>query len=197
MDIPNPEFPVYTVIREDGTGPQRTLHRNLLLPINFLPVSTDKTAVPKVKPRKQRHLNQRTSSSSDEQGNSEDSSDPEYYVIPQRRPNYHQDQSLTTVPNIPPVQPVPVQTDRHTSSVHLSNNYTVQSTPSTQSTHSTGMSNSQSTSLSVPAEATPPIGEESVLVLPRPQRDRKPPQRYGEWVTPIITSTSVEKEYFV
>ena len=38
-----------------------------------------------------------------------------------------------------------------------------------------------------------PIDEESVLILTRPQRHRKPPQRYGEWVTPVEASTSVEK----
>ena len=33
----NPDIPVYRVHREDGVGKIRTLHRNLLLPINFIP----------------------------------------------------------------------------------------------------------------------------------------------------------------
>ena len=35
---PNEAIPVYVVKREDGTGPDRTLHRNLLLPIGHLPL---------------------------------------------------------------------------------------------------------------------------------------------------------------
>ena len=32
---PNSDIPVYVVQRENGTGPKRTLHRNLLLPIQY------------------------------------------------------------------------------------------------------------------------------------------------------------------
>ena len=48
---PNTEIPLYVVQREDGIGPKRTLHRNLLLPINFLPVDTS-NLTPLVKPRR-------------------------------------------------------------------------------------------------------------------------------------------------
>ena len=37
LDQPNGEIPVYVVQRENKVGPKRTLHRNLLLPIGFLP----------------------------------------------------------------------------------------------------------------------------------------------------------------
>ena len=37
---PNIDIPVYVVQREDGVGPKRTLHRNLLLPIGFLSEQT-------------------------------------------------------------------------------------------------------------------------------------------------------------
>lgn len=39
---PNPDIPVYDVKREDGVGRLKTLHRNLLLPINFIPRRNDK-----------------------------------------------------------------------------------------------------------------------------------------------------------
>ena len=46
MEIPNPDIPVYKVRREDDTGPIRTLHRNLLLPIAIFP-STSPTSISK------------------------------------------------------------------------------------------------------------------------------------------------------
>ena len=36
MDQPNPDIPVFNVMREDGAGKMRTLHRNLLLPVGFI-----------------------------------------------------------------------------------------------------------------------------------------------------------------
>lgn len=36
LDKPNVDLPVYVVKREDGEGPTRTLHRNLLLPLNCI-----------------------------------------------------------------------------------------------------------------------------------------------------------------
>ncbi|XP_033764211.1 uncharacterized protein LOC117345273 [Pecten maximus] len=38
---PNEVIPVYTILREDGEGKNRTLHRNHLLPIGCIPVRTD------------------------------------------------------------------------------------------------------------------------------------------------------------
>lgn len=37
----NPEIPVFVVQKENGLGPKRTLHRNLLLPISSLPLSLE------------------------------------------------------------------------------------------------------------------------------------------------------------
>ena len=38
---PNPDIPVFVVEKEAGGGTNRTLHRNMLLPVNFLPFTTD------------------------------------------------------------------------------------------------------------------------------------------------------------
>ena len=43
LSQPNPGIPVYVVQREDKGGPKRTLHRNLLLPINSLPLDSGTT----------------------------------------------------------------------------------------------------------------------------------------------------------
>ena len=53
LDQPNPEVPVYVVQRGDGTGSKRTLHRNLLFPIGFLPVQTPTNATEIDKTNKQ------------------------------------------------------------------------------------------------------------------------------------------------
>ena len=45
LEQPNPEIPVYVVHREDKVGPKRTLHRNLLLPINQLPLRETSTNI--------------------------------------------------------------------------------------------------------------------------------------------------------
>lgn len=39
LEQPSEEFPVFVVRREDGVGRKRTLHRNNLLPVNYLPLS--------------------------------------------------------------------------------------------------------------------------------------------------------------
>ena len=43
VEQPNDDIPVFVVKREDGKGAKRTLHRNLLLPVNFLPLTTSTT----------------------------------------------------------------------------------------------------------------------------------------------------------
>ena len=48
---PNPEIPVFKVRPENGIGRERTLHRNLLLPCNFLPVEVEPTPSPQTRKR--------------------------------------------------------------------------------------------------------------------------------------------------
>lgn len=56
LSQPNPDIPVYRVHREDKSGKVRTLHRNLLLPLNFIPPERI-NIVPKPMPRKRKLKN--------------------------------------------------------------------------------------------------------------------------------------------
>jgi hypothetical protein len=90
---PNPDVPVYVVIREDGTGRLRILHRNLLLPIGHIDPDerSQATKKPIPKPRqKKTQLNQEehqeeltnTEEEVKEDTNLSDSEDEIYFQIP-------------------------------------------------------------------------------------------------------------------
>ena len=51
VEHPNPEIPVFKVRPEKGPGRERVLHRNLLLPCNFLPASRSEPG-PRPKPKR-------------------------------------------------------------------------------------------------------------------------------------------------
>ena len=55
LEHPNTDIPVYIVQKEDSSGPKRKLHRNHLLPVNFLPLkepqTTPELTKPPIKPR--------------------------------------------------------------------------------------------------------------------------------------------------
>lgn len=69
-------IPVYVVRPETGEGPQRTLHRDLLLPCGFLPMTQveDETDITKVarRPRTRRHPKSDLSSETDENDSQSD-----------------------------------------------------------------------------------------------------------------------------
>ena len=89
LDQPNEDIPVFTVQKEDRRGSKRTLHRNLLLPVNFLPLTPKAAACKKPRPVK-KTLEEQThhfhdvdnSSSSSSDSDSESSSDG--YVLRSR-----------------------------------------------------------------------------------------------------------------
>ncbi|VDI21804.1 Hypothetical predicted protein [Mytilus galloprovincialis] len=88
VNQPNKEIPVYEVKKENGTGRKKTLHRNLLLPIGFLPktVESEITPAPRQRRKPQRSgrpptksvgnsIENMTASESDEE------SEQEYWII--------------------------------------------------------------------------------------------------------------------
>ena len=82
IDQPNPEIPVYKVRKENGEGPVRTLHRNLLYPISTsLDMPVDET-LPEVPNRKLR------SDTNVQNQGSDDDSDNEYFVVQTVRKTY-------------------------------------------------------------------------------------------------------------
>ena len=96
--IPNPDVPVYKVQRETGKGPTRTLHRNLLLPLQFIPLSdpTSNTDKPEVTSDGTQGTKSHTptdvadsvpnsQSMTTDTSDSESSCSDDVYVIPQRR----------------------------------------------------------------------------------------------------------------
>ena len=97
LEQPADEFPVFVVRREDGSGRKRTLHRNMLLPVNHLPVSTEpreeKQSTKKPKPpntREQRRGKEKETTSEGE-NESSDEETSRYYL-----------QSTTLDPEAPP-----------------------------------------------------------------------------------------------
>ena len=82
---PNSDIPVYVVRREDGEGRTRTLHRNHLLPIGFIPESrvdiqpTPKQQKPKPVPRVRRSKRlQAVTNPNHDRDSDSDSTDTEY-----------------------------------------------------------------------------------------------------------------------
>ena len=94
-EIPNAESPVYIVKPEEGKGSERTLHRNLLLPINGLSLQTERTTVGNELPiRKIKKKNpvsvshEAVDNCSYLESDTDSSSDSDRYVIPQLRSHY-------------------------------------------------------------------------------------------------------------
>ena len=90
LEQPNPEIPVFTVVREDGEGRTRNLHRNLLLPVGFIrePDTTEQPIRPTPRPRtrqqksKEAAANRSTSEESADDPDSSDESEVGYVLRP-------------------------------------------------------------------------------------------------------------------
>jgi hypothetical protein len=86
---PNRDIPLYVVQRENGEGRKRTLHRNLLLPIGFLPEDENSENPNEINPapkwqrlRKPRKKPMKPDNNEDTvELESDDESEQEYYVI--------------------------------------------------------------------------------------------------------------------
>ncbi|VDH94236.1 Hypothetical predicted protein [Mytilus galloprovincialis] len=79
IDQPNLDIPVFTVVKENGEGRTRNLHRNLLLPVGYIREETP-TVIPKPVPRPRTRLQRtiaehRTTSSESSDESSDESVD--------------------------------------------------------------------------------------------------------------------------
>ena len=199
LRLPNPDLPVFEVQRENGQGPLRKLHRNMLLQFNVLPPELDPTepgqhshVSSKTKTAKQRSFisRPRTVSSetcSDSSSSSDESSSR--YVIPQRRNQSHSSPKRTISVHTPDsfshISP-------DTGSIYP-NSVSQTTVPygADQSVGDSVMDGPTSTSQPPATPAATPV-----VVPARPTRNRKPPDRLGQWVTPVTVS-GTEREYFV
>ena len=187
-DIPYPDQPVFKVQLESRKGPIRTLHRNMLLPFISIP-ETEDTQIPAVPtPRTVRtratRVPQPQSTESDTDSSSSDSS---VYIIPQRRSQ--------------PPAPKPPTSVGHGTFPSLPSSYPSFSTPRSQerpvspNTHlttNTPFSVRTNTPVSVRSPVVPsPVPVTPPVPTPRPRRDRRPPDRYGEWVSSQVAEDVV------
>ena len=202
IEIPNEDIPVYRLKRENGKGPVKTLHRNLLLPLNYIPYTVDPVGSPK--PRKLQdgnltmsdrgHLietnDEETSSSSDSE------TDTEYVQDPRPKTRRHVIQHRLEHP----ANFSHVGSEGHTSSsssgrssLHI-NNQNDSSFRNSVSTRQTSQENNEinfsdtSTQESISINPTESLRETPERPA-RPQRIKRPPDRYGNWVAPISAKT--------
>lgn len=84
MEQQDGDIPVFVVKREDGKGPKKTVHRNLLLPVNFLPLDPKcQSRKPAVQQKKQEEPTD-SQSDSDVQSDSTDSEEEARYILRSR-----------------------------------------------------------------------------------------------------------------
>ena len=192
IHIPNSDIPVYKVKRETGKGPSRMLHRNMLLAFNHVPSISDtcineyshsSSQLPSQRKKKKSAQPPTQLESSDDSSSSSgsESDTAVKYIIPQRR---------VRISELPPVDHMD-----HTPELSSIPSYTQTPDPSSYSSHqSTHVEQSPSTSAShsVSDHSMPAVPQESVVQSPPPlirrsERERKAPDRYGQWsYSPIV-----------
>ena len=98
---PNPDIPVFVVQREDGEGPRRTLHRNLLLPIGSTLMKEKEESMPSKsvspKPQTKAQPEAKESISEKSDGTGSESEDEESYQMVTRTVNQEEVEEETEV----------------------------------------------------------------------------------------------------
>jgi transposase InsO family protein len=157
LQQPSANIPVYVVQKENGTGPKRTLHRNLVLPINFLPVDKSKVAPP-IQPRR----------------NNKTSAEDKQHVTPHQDPD--EDELSDDSDALVTLQP---DDDHHhdhpDAAVHLSNSSSDE-TDSDNDGNSTSDSAPTEASSEVSDEIPSPVARRPVPAPRRSTRTRHKPQ---------------------
>ena len=189
IEQPNLDLPVFKVQKEGNKGPVRTLHRNLLLPFMSIDDSISRSRLESEQietgksrsTRKSRSVPQETGQGQSERSgsDSDSSEEPSFvpYVIPARRNSVSEQ-----------FRPY------HTSSFDRGNASGNISLDDSNLSHShgqindTNISNRQidnSQTLEMPAGSESSWSHDSALSperSQRPQRNRKAPERYGDWI---------------
>ena len=81
MKQPSTDIPVFVVKREDGQGRERTLHRNMLLPVNHLPIRTQETKQKKPEKRLRKDSSSAKATSTDQQESTDSDGDEGIYFL--------------------------------------------------------------------------------------------------------------------
>ena len=223
VGIPDSNVPVYQVQLESKNGPIRILHRNFLLPFISIP---DAELIPPepAKPRriKTRSAARQSNSDSDTESSSEEEDNDGIYV--QRYPTNVKPQdanldldpeSRTTISHLSNIPLASFQTNQNSRVPYETLTNTTRQDASLNPAQGTGDishsvtfnhvsdlhqphvsidSSGNSTDLAVNVSGT----QEGPVQLPsRPVRNRRPPDRYGEWIFPQLVTDQLLTDHFV
>lgn len=173
ISTPNSDIPVYRVQKETG-GPTRTLHRNLLLPFTAIPKTSDlpdnkQTVRRKISPFIDKKKPEKIESDVSDSENSE--SDDEFYIpnTCTRKPTHKNLSSITYGP-----------------SRNLASDQSFIRSPQTVSSSATNLLSSGVSS----------SGSELIPQPRRTTRTRRPPDRYGEWVSANRVVTCIPQKWY-
>ena len=215
---PDPNIPVFQV-KKESDNTTKVLHRNMLLPFSVIPsvsevsdslLSSKKDVPQGRKGGKGKGKKPDTLSESEESSDSDTDTNilvPDKYVIPQKRKsnrhtsvtntagysNQASGTGSTVTPNLG---------DSHYSRELLNESYVPYgSTAVDQNGHSvqpTSFYPSRHVSTTVSLDQSPTLSPEISFIPRRTGRTRKPPDRYGEWVSnPVIAEPDTTQIWYV